>query len=287
MEEVSYEKRSLLSGSQNLCTLNKLHHERLNIMLLTTAISYSSKYTECLFKNRQLLAAKDGNSSVCILSYKLSPGRSPAWSKILYIKHFLHYADAVFWIDGDALVAHTHFLPSSLFQHNASVVLSSDFQNSLSCIRRAGYSSVRHMFSNESYCHSLPIEERCCAMGEVNTGVMFLKNTKWTHWFLDEVYSLPMTSQKYQSMFKKLQGYSSSWKRSGQVYLGEQPFIRAMRHEHPAEWAMHVKVMHFKYMNSWCKYFTDHDWIWHGAGPLCEKDSNKLLTRCERFNDNL
>ena len=78
MEEVSYEKRPLLSSSQNMCTLNELHHERLNIVLLTTAIGYSNKYTECLFKNRQLLAAKDGNSSVCILPYKLSPGRSPA-----------------------------------------------------------------------------------------------------------------------------------------------------------------------------------------------------------------
>jgi hypothetical protein len=210
MGEISDEKRPLLRGSHNMCTLNELHHERLSIVLLTTAIGYSSKYTECLFKNRQLLAAKDGNSSVCILPYKLSPGRSPAWSKILYIKHFLHYADAVFWIDGDALVAHTHFLPSSLFQHDASVVLSSDFQNSLSCIRRAGYSSVRHMFSNESYCHSLPIEDRCCAMEVVNTGVMFLKNTKWTHWFLDEVYSLPMTSQKYHKMFEKFRGHSSS-----------------------------------------------------------------------------
>ena len=60
-----------------------------------------------------------------------------------------------------------------------------------------------------------------------------------------------------------------------------------MRHEYPAEWAMHVKVMHFKYMNSWCKYFTDQDWIWHGAGRHCMKDSGELLTRCERFHDNL
>lgn len=137
--------------------------------------------------------------------------RAPAWSKILFLKNHLRDCDWLFWSDADSLVMDG--------------------------------STPLERFLDEDYDVIIAREDFDVGTGNVNAGQLFLKNSDWSFWFLDEVWA--------QTQF------------IGHPMEEQAAVIHLL---HSRELSRHVKVVTQRSFNSYPLNYRRGDFLLHFAG---------------------
>ncbi len=156
------------------------------------------------------------------------------------------------WLDSDALIARFDIPLLIYFKHllgKKDAVFSTEFDQPLN-LSDADIAKVQSR---------KPIR--------TNTGVIFLRRTKWTHAFLDKIYShTPVNSRG--------------------MMLHEQHEINGYIKNHHDEWQKHVIMVHYRFINGWYKTFQQDALIFHTAGGvfLEAKYDTIVLPKCLEFN---
>jgi hypothetical protein len=156
-------------------------------------------------------------------------------SKILAIKQALSFSLYVFYLDSDALFAKfdVPLLPFLLSLSNGKDVVFS-----------MAFRGLPHNTSDD-YVRSIQNSVK------LNSGAVFLKASKFSLDLLNRVYVEAPNS--------------SYWGTNGNPFHDQSGFMTFQR-KHQTDWLNNVSVVHYKYFNTWEKYFDNSSLVFHSAG---------------------
>mmetsp|Transcript_22322 Transcript_22322/g.61719 ORF Transcript_22322/g.61719 Transcript_22322/m.61719 type:complete len:380 (+) Transcript_22322:244-1383(+) len=196
----------------------------------------------------RLLLALEQNARYCHF-ISMDPTRAVHWSKILAVKQALALSPYVLWLDADAVFAR---FDVPVLQRLLSLSTGKDvlFSSEFDQPRSATDASI----------------EATQASIRINTGAVFFKSSEFSFQFLDSVYK-EAPKWTYWLMEKDQSGFDY-WQRG-----------------HTAEWLEHIRVVHYRYLNSYGKQFQEGDLVYHVSGGI--HNLNKfdiVLEKCRQFN---
>jgi hypothetical protein len=143
---------------------------RFGILMLFDEAMRTSEMTRMSVLNKQRYAAKHGYELVVAGSEPgdINPARPPAWSKLLAMRRHLPRFDFLLFTDVDTLVM------------NFDVTLDE-------MVARSGEESSSDLIFTEDW-------------NGLNSGVFMLRNSSWTHWFLEEAWGTAGSEQEYMAL---------------------------------------------------------------------------------------
>eukprot|EP00613_Pedinella_sp_CCMP2098_P041141 CAMPEP_0171801136 /NCGR_PEP_ID=MMETSP0991-20121206/72086_1 /TAXON_ID=483369 /ORGANISM="non described non described, Strain CCMP2098" /LENGTH=306 /DNA_ID=CAMNT_0012412761 /DNA_START=324 /DNA_END=1241 /DNA_ORIENTATION=- len=134
-------------------------------------IMRTSEMTRMSVHNKQRYAARHNYELITAGAGEIDPSRPPAWSKLLALRRHLPRFDYLLFVDVDTLVMNPDITLDELVARggsNSDLIFTEDWNG-------------------------------------VNSGVFMVRNSTWTHWFLDEAWGPPGSEQEYMALHEKSQ----------------------------------------------------------------------------------
>ncbi|KAF5832929.1 hypothetical protein DUNSADRAFT_11009 [Dunaliella salina] len=218
-----------------------------SLAIVTVSQNLEHNVTVAIHTNRLLLALEQ-NARYCHF-ISMDPTRAVHWTKILAVKQALALSPYVLWLDADAVIAR---FDVPVLQRLLSLSASKDvlFSSEFNQPRNATDASI----------------DATQASVRINTGAVFFKSSEFTFQFLDSVYK-EAPKWTYWLMEKDQSGFDY-WQQA-----------------HSAEWLEHMRVVHYRYMNSFGEKYKEGDLVYHVAGGIHNLNKfDTVLERCRQFN---
>ncbi|CAM6096397.1 unnamed protein product [Calypogeia fissa] len=206
---------------------NSLCFGKGNITILSVAIGLPQDYLELLRSNR-LAYAGTHNYRYCEVQTTLDFNRQAHWTKVKATSLLLSFADTVMHIDADALIV------------NHSVTIQSIMESST------------FNLSGKDVIYTSDFKQRqdggVDAKSHISSAVYIMRSTAWSKALLEAEHKFDRDS----SLFNRYE---------------EIDALNLYRMKHAEEYAQHVGIVPFKYMNSPCSenynYYEPGDFIAH------------------------
>lgn len=206
---------------------NSLCFGKGNITILSVAIGLPQDYLELLRSNR-LAYAGTHNYRYCEVQTVLDFNRHPHWTKVKATALLLSFADTVMHIDADALIV------------NHSVTIESIMESATQNL------SGKHVIYSSDFKQKQ--DGGVDAKSYISSAVYIMRSTAWSKALLEAEHKYYRES----SLFNEYE---------------EIDALNLYRMKHSEEYARHVGIVPFRYMNSPCSenfnYYQPGDFIAH------------------------